>query len=230
MSCSCTRRQAARACFLPVGKDARRVIGTVSSEAKAELARANGCDEVIVTRDYKFASRMSRRADVIYDGLGRAAAPENFAALAMRGHWVSYGRASGPLQPLSLAEVRDLLAAGPLSLHRHAPAEMASNAIPGHCAMGRSRRGECRHRYPLAAASDAHRDLEARRTSGQVVLLTWFRRRFSEEPPVAAEKRPMCSKPSGARSRSRCSRRGAGARRAPRRSRRGAGRPSAPFP
>ena len=55
---------------------------------------------------YKFASRMSRRADVIYDGLGQAAAPENFAALAMRGHWVSYGQASGPLQPLSLAEVR----------------------------------------------------------------------------------------------------------------------------
>src|SRR5687767_6481297 len=55
-----------------------RLIGTVSSEQKAELARANGCDEVIVTRDYRFAAQMKSRADVIYDGLGKEAAKENY--------------------------------------------------------------------------------------------------------------------------------------------------------
>ena len=79
-----------------------RVIGTVSSEAKAELARANGCEHPIVTRTYAFAGEVKqltggRGADVIYDGLGREAAAENLAALALRGHWVSYGQASGAL-------------------------------------------------------------------------------------------------------------------------------------
>mgnify|MGYP003694289141 CR=1 FL=1 len=84
-----------------------RVVGTVSSEAKAELAHANGCEHPIVTRSYAFAERTKqvsggRGADVIYDGLGREAASENLAALATRGHWVSYGQAtgaSGPREP-----------------------------------------------------------------------------------------------------------------------------------
>ncbi|HEX2333774.1 MAG TPA: SRPBCC family protein, partial [Burkholderiales bacterium] len=83
-----------------------RVIGTVSTEAKAELARANGADILVVSKNYAFAEEVKRAtagkgADVIYDGLGQAAAQENFQALAMRGHWVSYGQASGPLQPMS---------------------------------------------------------------------------------------------------------------------------------
>src|SRR5688500_2378574 len=84
-----------------------RVIGTVSSEEKAQLAADNGCDHPIVTRDYRFSDAVKRftggnGASVIFDGLGQAAAKENFAALALRGHWVSYGQASGALQPVSL--------------------------------------------------------------------------------------------------------------------------------
>src|SRR5262245_40974413 len=86
-----------------------RVIGTVSSDAKADLARSHGCEHPIVTRSYSFAQQTKqlsggRGADVIYDGLGREAAPENLGALAVRGHWVSYGHATGPLPPISLAE------------------------------------------------------------------------------------------------------------------------------
>ncbi|HWM41408.1 MAG TPA: quinone oxidoreductase [Burkholderiales bacterium] len=147
-----------------------RVMGTVSSEAKAELARANGCDQVVVTRDYRFASQLKNRADVIYDGLGRDAAKENYEALAMRGHWVSYGQASGALQPISLGEKSGTLTQ-PVLFHYTAEhlQEMAGNVFDA------LRRGvirvDVRHRYPLAAAADAHRDLEARRTSGQLVLL-----------------------------------------------------------
>ena len=147
-----------------------RVIGTVSSEAKAELARANGCDEAIVTRDYRFASRMSRKADVIYDGLGKEAAAENFEALALRGHWVSYGQATGALEGMSLASKSGTLSQ-PVLFHYTADhlQQMAGNVFDA--VRNGVLRVDVRHRYPLAAASDAHRDLEARRTSGQVVLL-----------------------------------------------------------
>ena len=78
-----------------------RVVGTVSSEAKAELARANGCEQPIVTRDYRFRRadeagqrRPRRRRDLRRPRAARRR-QENLAALAMRGHWVSYGQASG---------------------------------------------------------------------------------------------------------------------------------------
>ena len=147
-----------------------RVIGTVSSEAKAELARANGCDQVVVTRDYRFASQLKNRADVIYDGLGKEAAKENYEALAMRGHWVSYGHASGALEPMSLGAKSGTFSQ-PVLFHYTAEhlREMAGNVFSA--LRDGTIRVDVRHRYPLAAAADAHRDLEARRTSGQIVLL-----------------------------------------------------------
>ena len=147
-----------------------RVIGTVSSEEKAALARANGCDQVIVTRDYRFAGEMKHKADVIYDGLGQAAAAENYAALAVRGHWVSYGQASGALQPLGLAEKSGTLSQ-PVLFHYTADhlQEMAGNVF--RALKDGVIRAELRHRYPLGAAADAHRALEARRTTGALLLL-----------------------------------------------------------
>jgi NADPH2:quinone reductase len=147
-----------------------RVIGTVSSEEKADLARANGCDQVIVTRDYRFAGEMKHKADVIYDGLGQAAARENFEALALRGHWVSYGQASGPLPSTSLAEKSGTLSQ-PVLFHYTADhlQEMAGNVF--RALKDGVLRAEVRHRYPLGAAADAHRDLEARRTTGPLLLL-----------------------------------------------------------
>ena len=147
-----------------------RVIGTVSSEDKGALARANGCDQVIVTRDHRFASQLKQKADVIFDGLGQAAAEENFEALALRGHWISYGQATGPLQPVSLAEKSGTFSQ-PVLFHYTAEhlQEMAGNVF--RALKDGVIRADVRHRYPLGAAADAHRDLEARRTSGQVVLL-----------------------------------------------------------
>jgi NADPH2:quinone reductase len=152
-----------------------RVVGTVSSEAKAELARANGCEHPIVTRNYVFAEHTrrvtgGRGADVIYDGLGREAAKENLAALATRGHWVSYGQASGPLEPMNLGEKSGTFSQ-PVLFHYTAD---YLHPMAGHV-FAALRDGilkpDVRRRYPLAAAADAHRDLEARRTSGQILLL-----------------------------------------------------------
>ena len=147
------------------------VIGTVSSEDKAVLARANGCDQVIVTRDYRFAAQMKHKADVIYDGLGQAAARENFEALALRGHWVSYGQASGPHDSFPDLTSKSGTLSRPVLFHYTADhlQEMAANVF--RALKEGVIRVDARHRYPLGAAADAHRDLEARRTTGQLLLL-----------------------------------------------------------
>ena len=92
------------------------------------------------------------------------------AALATRGHWVSYGQATGPLDPLNLSEKSGTLSR-PVLFHYTAD---YLHAMAGHVFTA-LRDGilkpDVRQRYPLAAAADAHRDLEARRTTGQIVLL-----------------------------------------------------------
>jgi NADPH:quinone reductase-like Zn-dependent oxidoreductase len=153
-----------------------RVIGTVSNEAKAELARMSGCEHPIVTANYRFASQVKdftrgRGADVIYDGLGQAAAAENLDALALRGHWVSYGQASGPHESFPDLTAKSGTLSRPVLFHYTAEHlhEMAGNVFSA--LRDGKLRVEVRHRYPLGAAADAHRDLEARRTMGPVVLL-----------------------------------------------------------
>jgi NADPH:quinone reductase-like Zn-dependent oxidoreductase len=157
-----------------------RVIGTVSNEDKARIARAHGCELPLVAGDYRFAAAVKaatygRGADVIYDGLGRAAVEENLEALALCGHWVSYGQASGPLSPIApetLAQ-KSLTLSRPVLFHytaeRSALDEIARQTF--EALRGGVVRVEGRHRYPLAATAQAHRDLEGRRTTGPLVLL-----------------------------------------------------------
>ena len=155
-----------------------KVIGTVSSEDKARLARANGCDFPIVTGDYRFAREVKnltggRGADVIYDGLGREAAAENLEALAMTGHWVCYGQASGPHDALPDLGSKSGTLSRPVLFHYTADRAVLNEMAQRTFAALRAGklRIEVRHRYPLAAAAEAHRDLEARRTTGSIVLL-----------------------------------------------------------
>jgi NADPH:quinone reductase-like Zn-dependent oxidoreductase len=152
-----------------------RVIGTVSSDAKAELARANGCEHPIVTRSYLFAEKAKqltggRGVDVIYDGLGRDAAQENLAALATRGHWVSHGQATGALDPVNLSAKSGTFSQ-PVLFHYTADYLQPMAGRVFAALRDGILKPDVRRRYPLAGAADAHRDLEARRTTGQIVLL-----------------------------------------------------------
>lgn len=154
------------------------VIGTVSSEDKARVAREHGCEHVIVTRDYRFADAVQRLcggADVVIDGLGDAARDENLAALARRGHWISLGQASGPLAPLP----PDALVAKSLSFSRpvvfdyvSTPAQLAERAqgVWQALADGAILLPPI-ERFSLEAAAQAHERLESRATIGALVLL-----------------------------------------------------------
>jgi NADPH2:quinone reductase len=155
-----------------------RVIGTVSSEEKARVAREHGCDEVIVTRDHRFAQALhgvwADGAEVVVDGLGEAAREENHAALARCGHWISLGQASGLMAPISpdwlvqksLTFSRpvlfDFIASRAALVER---AERLWAAIDG---------GALKlppiETHALEAAAEAHARLESRRTVGALVL------------------------------------------------------------
>jgi NADPH:quinone reductase-like Zn-dependent oxidoreductase len=157
-----------------------RVIGTVSTEEKARLARDHGCDTALVTRDYRFADGVKaatggRGVDVVYDGLGAAAAEENYATLAVTGHWVSFGHTSGPLAPLDPARqsAKSLRMSRPVLFHYTAEPqrlrEMAANVF------AMVQRGVLRpvigQRFPLASAAAAQEAMESRRTVGSIVLI-----------------------------------------------------------
>ena len=155
------------------------VMGTVSSDEKARVAREHGCEHVIVTADYRFADAVQRLcggADVIVDGLGDAAADENFAALAPGGHWISLGQASGPLRPIDPNRLVEKSASfsRPAVFHYVSTAPMLrerAQRVWDALASGAIRVPPVR-RYALDAAAQAHADLESRGTIGPLVLVT----------------------------------------------------------
>jgi NADPH:quinone reductase-like Zn-dependent oxidoreductase len=157
-----------------------RVIGTVSTEEKARLAREHGCDLALVARDYRFAEAVKRATqgrgvDVVYDGIGAAAAAETYEALALTGHWVSFGHAGGALPPLEPVRqsAKSLRVSRPVLFHYTAEPQRLRE-MAGHVFAMVERgvlRVALRHRFPLAAARQAHDALEARATAGPIVLL-----------------------------------------------------------
>jgi NADPH:quinone reductase-like Zn-dependent oxidoreductase/uncharacterized protein YndB with AHSA1/START domain len=153
------------------------VIGTVSSEAKARLAREHGCEHVIVTPEYRFADAVQRLggADVLIDGLGEAARDENLAALARRGHWISLGNATGALAAVDT----NALLAKSITFSRpvvfdyvatRAELQRRAGRLWAALADGSIRRPPI-ERHSLENVAEAHRRLEGRATSGAVVLL-----------------------------------------------------------
>jgi NADPH:quinone reductase-like Zn-dependent oxidoreductase/uncharacterized protein YndB with AHSA1/START domain len=155
-----------------------RVIGTVSSEEKARAARDHGCEQVIVTRDYRFADAVRGHwdggADIIVDGLGEAARDENFAALARCGHWISLGQASGGLLPISpdwLVQKSATFSRPVVFDYVATPAALAERAQRLWAALADgSLRMPPIERWSLDAAARAHERLESRTTVGAVVL------------------------------------------------------------
>jgi NADPH2:quinone reductase len=157
-----------------------RVIATTSTEKKAALAREAGADEVIGYED--FAERVwslsgGDGAAAVYDGVGRATFLEGFKALRPFGRMILYGSASGQPEPLNtpmLAPAGSLYVQRPtLATYTRTPELLRERAdeLFELIAAGRL---EVRigARYPLAEARRAHEELEARKTTGKLVLLT----------------------------------------------------------
>lgn len=157
------------------------VIGVVSTEKKAELARSQGCDHVLLSHEDDLPGAVRELTGgegvaAVYDSVGKATFYESLDSLRPHGVMVTFGNASGPVPPfapLELAKRHSLYVTRPVLFdfidtreHLLGACEdlfdvLASNAV----------RINVNQRYPLAEAGQAHRDLEARRTTGSTVLI-----------------------------------------------------------
>ena len=158
-----------------------RVIGCVGSEEKAELARANGCDEIILYREQDIPARVRSLTDgegvaAAYDSIGRATFMDSLDSLRPFGVLVSYGNASGPVEPFSpaiLAGKGSLYVTRPTLATHIATRELledGANRLFGAVADGLLHI-QINQLYDLADTAQAQRDLEARKTTGSTVLL-----------------------------------------------------------
>ncbi len=157
------------------------VIGTVSTEAKAELAQANGCDHTIIYTRESVPERVKALTDgggvaVVYDSVGRATWSGSLGSLRPRGMMVSFGNASGavePVVPLVLAQKGSLYLTRPV-LAAYMPTReallAAATELFAVVASGVVN-VEVRQRFPLQEAAVAQRALAARETVGSTVLL-----------------------------------------------------------
>ena len=158
-----------------------RVIGTASSEEKAKLARDAGADEVIIFTRQDFESEVKRLTggkgvDVVYDGVGKATFEKNLNVMRLRGMLVLYGMSSGPVPPVDpakLSEKGSLYMARTTLAHFTATREellARTTALFAMIADGRLKLRIAKA-YPLAEAAQAHRDMEARKVAGKLLLV-----------------------------------------------------------
>jgi NADPH:quinone reductase len=158
-----------------------RVIGTVSTSEKAKLAREAGADEVIVFTSQDFESEVKRLTsgkgvDVVYDGVGKATFEKNLNVMKLRGMLVLYGMSSGPVPPVDpakLSEKGSLYIARTTLAHFTATREellTRTSALFGMIAAG-TLKLQIAKTYPLAQAVEAHRDMEARKIAGKLLLV-----------------------------------------------------------
>ena len=158
-----------------------RVIGTTSSEAKAELARAHGADEIIFYDREAIAPRVRELTGgegvrVVIDGVGRATFDASLDSLQRRGLLVSYGNASGPVGAIDfaiLARKGSLFATRPTLFDYYATRAEIEAGTARLFAMiaGGQLKVRIDQSFALEDAATAHRDLEARATTGSTILL-----------------------------------------------------------
>jgi len=156
------------------------MIGTVSSQEKAQVARAHGCTHTIVSTRENIAQRVreitgGRGVPVVYDSVGKDTLQASLDSLQVRGTLVSNGTSSGAvtIDTLTLAAKGSLWVTRPAMVHYAAPrSHMLAMAqeLFGHVLAGRIR-AEPRQEFALADAAAAHRALESRRTIGATILL-----------------------------------------------------------
>ena len=156
------------------------VIGTVGTEEKAELARAHGCAHPIVYSKQDFVAEVQRITDgeklpVVYDSVGRDTFLKSLDCLKTRGLMVSFGNASGPPAPIPpnlLAQKGSLYLTRPTLFHYIATREQLEQSASELFDMVSSGKVkvEVQQRCPLKAAAEAHRALQARKTTGSTIL------------------------------------------------------------
>ena len=158
-----------------------RVIGTVSTEAKAELARAAGADETILYTEQDFEAETRRLTDgkgvqVVYDSVGKDTFMKSLNCLAPRGMLALFGQSSGsvpPFDPGLLAQKGSLFLTRPSLAHYAATREeLLWRAGEVFDWIGADKlKLHIEKTFPLAEAAEAHRQLEGRQTTGKVLLL-----------------------------------------------------------
>lgn len=157
-----------------------QVIGTVGSADKVRLAQEAGCEEVILYRTEDFVARVrdltaGRGVDVVYDAVGRDTFLGSLDCLALRGHLVNYGQASGPVEPFEVSRLgaRSNSVSRPAIFHytgERDELEAMSAALFEALSAGWLRPGAPRE-FPLAEAAEAHRWLESRTATGPALLM-----------------------------------------------------------
>jgi NADPH2:quinone reductase len=158
-----------------------RVIGTVSSDEKGTLAREAGADEVIVFTKQDFEEGVKRLTsgkgvDVVYDGVGKDTFEKNLNVMRLRGMLVLYGMSSGPVPPVDpakLSEKGSLYMARTTLAHFTATREellARTSALFDLIEQGKLK-VRIAKKYLLAEAAQAHRDMEARRVAGKLLLV-----------------------------------------------------------
>lgn len=158
-----------------------RVIGTVGSQEKAELAKANGCHHVINYRDEDFVARVKEitngaLCEVVYDGVGKATFPGSLDCLRPLGMWASFGNASGPVEAFNigiLAQKGSLFATRPTLNHYVAQRQDLLTTAQSlfDVVLKGAVKIPVNRVYSLKDAQQAHRDLEGRATTGASILV-----------------------------------------------------------
>jgi NADPH2:quinone reductase len=158
-----------------------RVIGTVSTEEKAKLARAAGADDIILYTHTDFEAETKRLMngkglDVVYDSVGKTTFEKGLNLLRPRGMMALYGGSSGavpPFDPIILTQKGSLFLTRPsLGAYVLTPEDLQKRAT---AVFNMIRDGKLKlrieHIYPLSQAQQAHRDLEGRKTTGKLLLI-----------------------------------------------------------
>jgi len=158
-----------------------RVITTVSTETKAELSRGAGADHVILYTHKNFVEEVKRITDgdglpVVYDSVGKTTFEDSLKCLRPRGLMALFGASSGAVPPfdlIRLSTMGSLYVTRPTMkdyLRTREELERRAADVFGGMARGKLK-VRIGHRYPLAEAAQAHRDLEGRKTTGKVLLV-----------------------------------------------------------
>jgi NADPH2:quinone reductase len=158
-----------------------RVFATVSSDAKAALAKAHGADTIINYATQNFADEVlrvtdGRGVDLILDAVGKPTFEEGLRCLAPLGHLILYGRAGGPTDPLNVAALspKTLTVSGFMlpTVTRGFPEKTRESAERCFALMRDGRlKLHIGQTFPLAQAADAHRLIESRQSVGKLILI-----------------------------------------------------------